>query len=279
MDGERCKRCTTLATSQWLGSSSIVCTHCRTSCRRFGNYQEWAVTSFPDCAEAWLLVGAAAYQLGDAAGCVAACDRAIMLDPNLIAMFGALRQACRNRSLAHLFHVERFRKLRQPSGQKPHHCGGVRKHGHCPASHWAHRPGCCVLPGAAHADQAPGCTDLAVVYYQCTVDRADRADQATGCTDLAVVYYQCTVWIVRIVQIKPLGAQTWLLCTTRCKICRSGYWMHRPGCLVYGADYADRADQATGRLDLAIVYYIYYKEWIRQCAPMYRNGLQGFAMS
>eukprot|EP00967_Tisochrysis_lutea_P047258 scaffold57485_cov20-Tisochrysis_lutea.AAC.4 len=83
MDGERCKRCTTLATSQWLGSSSIVCTHCRTSCRRFGNYQEWAVTSFPDCAEAWLLVGAAAYQLGDAAGCVAACDRAIMLDPNL----------------------------------------------------------------------------------------------------------------------------------------------------------------------------------------------------
>jgi len=42
------------------------------------------VTSFPECAEAWLLVGAAAYQLGDAAGCVAACDRAIMLDPNLV---------------------------------------------------------------------------------------------------------------------------------------------------------------------------------------------------
>jgi len=46
------------------------------------------VTSFPDCAEAWLLVGAAAYQLGDAAGCVAACDRAIMLDPNLAEAYG-----------------------------------------------------------------------------------------------------------------------------------------------------------------------------------------------
>ena len=46
------------------------------------------MASFPECAEAWLLVGAAAYQLGDAAGCVAACDRAIMLDPNLAEAYG-----------------------------------------------------------------------------------------------------------------------------------------------------------------------------------------------